>query len=113
MKISTGESEKAILTEVGRRIRQYRIAQNLTQGELAAKCGISSSTEVRIENGEDTKLSNIIKLLAGLNLLDNLDVVIPEPQPDFKTLFEQKTMRRRAKAKKIRNNKNWIWDEDK
>ena len=83
MKISASENEKSILIELGQRIKQNRISLNITQAELAEKCGISPSTETRIENGEDSKISNHIKILSGLNLLDNLDVLIPEVQPDF------------------------------
>ena len=113
MKISAGENEKSILIELGQRIKQNRISLNITQAELAEKCGISPSTETRIENGEDSKISNYIKILSGLNLLDNLDVLIPEVQPDFKALYEQKSTRKRANPKNKNVNTNWIWGEDK
>ena len=113
MKISASENEKSILIELGQRIKQNRISLNITQAELAEKCGISPSTETRIENGEDSKISNYIKILSGLNLLDNLDALIPEVQPDFKALYEQKPARKRANSKNKKINTNWIWGEDK
>ena len=60
MKISANENEKAIMIELGTRIKDNRIAMNLTQTELAEKCGVSPSTETRIENGEDSEMSNYI-----------------------------------------------------
>ena len=113
MKISSNETEKNILAELGQRIKQNRISLNITQVELAEKCGISPSTETRIENGEDSKMSNYIKILSGLNLLSNLDNLIPEVQPDFKALYEKKASRKRAKPTDKKPEPNWTWDEDK
>ena len=113
MKISSNENEKNILTELGQRIKQNRILSNITQVELAEKCGISPSTETRIENGEDSKMSNYIRILSGLNMLSNLDILIPEVQPDFKAIYEQKTSRKRAKPSNKITASNWTWNEDK
>lgn len=113
MKISGKESEKAILIELGKRIKQYRIASELTQAELAEKCGISSSTETRIESGIDSKMSNYIKILYGLKILENLDAVIPEAQPNLKLLFENSVPKQRVKSKKKKITTDWVWGEDK
>lgn len=113
MKISGLYDEKTILTELGNRIRQYRISLNITQAELAQRCGLSTKTVVRIEIGYDTKLSNIIRILHGIGLLDNLDILIPEPQPDYKALFEEKPQRKRARPNRNEAKNNWVWGEDK
>ena len=113
MKITQFESEKAILQEFGIRIKQYRVSLNITQNQLAQRCGISVITLMRIENGEDTKWSNIIKILSEINLLDNLDILIPEPQPDYKAMFEEKAVRKRARPDKQKKDNNWVWGEDK
>ena len=113
MKISSNENEKDILAELGQRIKQTRISLNITQAELAEKCGISPSTENRIESGEDSKMSNYIRILSGLNMLGNLDILIPEVQPDFKAHYEQKASRKRAKPTDKKPTSNWTWDEDK
>ena len=113
MKITGYAYEQVILKELGNRIKQLRIARNITQAELAKKCGISSSTEVRIENGEDSKISNYIKILTALGLAENFDLLIPEPQPDFKAIYEQRPSRKRATSNRKRPKTNWIWGEDK
>lgn len=112
MKISGNEREQDVLRELGVRIRQYRIALNITQAELADRCGISSSTEVRIESGVDSKISNYIKILRSLGLAQNLDFLIPEPQPDFKALYERKPARKRARSNKAGSGSRWVWGED-
>ena len=113
MKISGRENEQVILLEIGNRIKQYRISLNITQADLAEKCGISSSTLVRIENGIDSKFSNYIKILNELGLLQNIDILIPEKQPDFKALYEQKPARQRVKSSISNSKSNWVWGEDK
>lgn len=113
MKITGNENERAIMKELGARIKQYRISLNITQNDLANKCGISSSTVVRIENGDDSIFSNYIKILNGLGLVQNLDILIPETQPNFKEIFENKPVRRRAKSESNKSKSNWVWEEDK
>ena len=112
MRIVGNETEEIILQELGARIKQHRIALNMTQTELADKCSISMSTEVRIEGGVDSKISNYIKILGVLGLLQNLDVLIPEMQPDFKALYEQRAPRQRVR-KKEKTKTSWVWGEDK
>lgn len=113
MKIDQNQNEIFVLKEIGQRIKQHRISLNITQADLADKCGISSSTEVRIENGEDSKFSNYIKILSALNMLDNLNILIPEVQPDFKSIFEEKQKRKRATPSNDKKNTKWVWEEDK
>lgn len=113
MKITGHENAQAILKELGVRIKQYRISLNITQIDLAGKCGVSSSTLVRIENGDDSIFSNYLKILNGLGLLQNVDILIPEAQPNFKDIFENKPVRQRAKSENNKTNSNWVWEEDK
>lgn len=113
MKITENKTEQAILKELGMRMKQYRISRNLTQLDLANQCGTSISTVVRIENGIDSKFSSYMKILNALGLLQNLDLLIPEQQPDFKALFEQKPARQRAKSNLTKPKTGWVWGEDK
>lgn len=113
MKITGNESEQVVMKELGNRIKQYRISSNITQAELADKCGISASTVVRIENGIDSKISNYIKIFNGLGVTQNMDILIPEAQPDFKALFEQKPPRQRVRMRGNASKSNWVWEEDK
>lgn len=113
MKIIGNENEKTILKELGSRIRQQRLAINITQAELAERCGISLSTEMRIENGDDSKMSSYIKILSALNMSGNFDMLIHEAQPDYKSLFEEKPRQQRAKTKKPKSSLAWTWGEDR
>ena len=113
MKITNLSNEKSILSEIGNRIQQYRVSLNVTQADFAKKCGISLKTIARIENGDDLKMSNLIKILNEFNIVDNLDTLIPEPQPDYKAMFEEKNTRKRARPDKKKSDDTWVWGEDK
>lgn len=115
MKITGYENGQEILTELGIRIRQQRIKLNLTQAQFARRCGISLSTLVRIESGEDSKISNHIKILDGLKMTANLDLLITETQPDYKAMYTGKRERMRVKHTKAPKNTQkpkWKWGED-
>ncbi len=113
MKITGNESEKAVLREMGERIRECRVALNFTQIEFADQCGISTSTVVRIEAGDDSKLSNYIKILSALDMLANINLLIPETKQDFKLLFENKHTRKRVRKTNLNSSSGWVWGEDK
>jgi len=113
VKITAYESEKAILSELGERVKQYRISEDITQAELAERCGISLGTEARIENGEDSKISNYIKIMIELGVSENLDLLIPELEPDYKAMFEERPNRKRASKTHKKAESTWVWGEDK
>lgn len=113
MKISNNNDEKFILSELASRIKQYRISLNITQAELADKCGLSLKTVARIETGCDTSFSNIIKVIKGIGLSDNFDILVPEPQPDYKAMYEKTKLRRRARHTNPKSANGWVWGDDK
>jgi transcriptional regulator with XRE-family HTH domain len=74
-------SERAILEELGRRLRDARLERNLSQAELAQNAGIGRVTLQRMEAGESPSLINLIRVLRTLDLLDGLDRLLPEAGP--------------------------------
>ena len=71
-------SSQAVLSELGSRLKDYRINTSLTQDELAKKAGISRRSIQYMEKGEDVKFSSIIKVLMALGLDSNLDMLVPD-----------------------------------
>ena len=71
-------SDPAILQRMGRRMRDYRIRMELTQGELAEKSGVSMGTIVRVEQGNPISTLLFISILRTMGLLENLEVLLPE-----------------------------------
>lgn len=112
MKLNALSDDVAILRELGERIRQHRIAMELTQDALAQKSGISLSTLKRIENGEDVKFSNILKLLKEMHLADNLELLIPDTETSYKAVFENKPQRKRVRTQNKPTAPTWVWGDD-
>ena len=72
-------SDPEILAEIGRRLRRYRLQQNLTQASLARDAGIGTRTLRNVENGGDTQLVTVLRILRSLGRLDALDAFLPRP----------------------------------
>ena len=71
-------SDPAILQKMGRRMRDYRMRMEMTQGELAEKSGVSMGTIVRMEQGSAISTLLFISVLRTMGLLENLEVLLPE-----------------------------------
>lgn len=78
MKINSENNNSAVLSELGARIKRNRIDMQLSQQDFAAKAGISTRTLSAAENGEDIRLSSLIRILRTLNCLENLNMLLPE-----------------------------------
>jgi len=112
MRISEFDSEQVIRKELGNRIKRYRISLNITQNQLSEQCGISMSTLMRIEDGDDTKMSNVLKILSAFSLAENINLLIPDNELDYKALFEGKPARQRASSKAKKKKTEWKWAEE-
>jgi transcriptional regulator with XRE-family HTH domain len=67
-----------ILKEIGKRIKDYRFGQKLTQRELSEQAGISLFTVAQMERGKSVSFNNLLAVLRILKLLDNLETLLPE-----------------------------------
>lgn len=71
--ISKDMSNEAVLTELGDRLRKYRLRMNLTQGEAAEKAGLAIGTIKNLEKGTGT-LASLVAALRALGVVEQLDV---------------------------------------
>jgi len=76
-----GMSDKGILREIGSRVKQRRLAKNLTQESLAKMAGVSRMTVVKLEHGEAATLLTFVQILRALESLDGLESFLPERGP--------------------------------
>jgi len=116
MIISRNLSDSATLRELGERISQHRLNKNLTQAALAREAGISLSTLSRIESGSSSQFTNLIRVLRALNLLENMESLIPKPDisPIQQVKLQGKT-RKRARPSTQKGSKGnlsptWTWE---
>jgi len=78
MRIADLHTDKAVLAELGKRLREARLARNVSQSALAQEAGMARFTLQRIEEGQSSSTTNLIKLLRALDLLEGLDGLAPE-----------------------------------
>lgn len=111
MKFTLTLSDTSVLQELGTRLAQYRLNQNLTQQALAREAGISLRTLNRIECGEPSQTANVLRVLRVLGLLDNLEALVPEaPVSPMQQLKLKGKVRQRASSTPARVAEPWIWD---
>ena len=114
MKINSENNNSAVLSELGARIKRNRIDMQLSQQDFVAKAGISTRTLSAAENGEDIRLSSLLRILRTLNCLENLDLLLPELAFDpesYRTLGRER--KRISKSNKNRNKIKWKWEDEK
>jgi len=108
-------SDEALLHELGHRIARLRLEQNLSQAQLAEQAGISKRTLERLEAGAAaTQLSLFLRVLRQLDLLERLELLLPEPQPSPLALLEQQQQATRKRASRRRIAKpasSWSWGQ--
>jgi len=94
-------TNQRIERDIGQRIRMVRLKKNMTQMELAHKSGLSRVTISRIERGQGVTLSSLIEILRVLDLLQNLEMLIPPRQlSPLEILKYTETFRQRASSVK-------------
>jgi transcriptional regulator with XRE-family HTH domain len=113
-------TDAAVLAALGERLAARRLELNLTQAQLAKEAGVSRRTLGRIEAGESTQLTNLIRIVRGLGLLARLDDFLPPPEPSpLEQLQSRGRPRRRASPRAGEAEPSdgsspadgWTWDD--
>ena len=116
MKITKQATDAAVLGELGERLAGVRLDRNLTQAQLAEQAGVSKRTVERLESGSvATQLSSLIRVCRVLDIVDRLDLIVPEPVPSpVEQLKLQGRKRQRASAGKNTktSSKKWQWGDE-
>jgi len=71
-------SDLAIVQEIGKRLKEYRIKKRLTQQELAEQASVSVFSVAQIERGKAVSMTTLLPILRVLRLLDNLELLLPD-----------------------------------
>ena len=100
------QTDKALLKELGARLRTTRLNQNITQDELAARSGVGKGAVRAAELGGNPTLMNLLRILRALQKLDQFDLLLPETGPSpIEMVKMQGKQRVRARKKSVRTNK--------
>ncbi len=76
-----GQSDRSLLRDLGQRLKQARLRQNLSQEQLAQRAGLSRATISEYERGSSTSTMTLVQVLRALGLLDELASFVAEPGP--------------------------------
>lgn len=99
----------ALAIELGQRLQRARLNLNLTQLEIAQHTGVSRKVVMNAEAGQVT-LENLIAILMTLDLVDHLDLFLPEQLISPIQLWKLRgKIRQRASCK---TNQNLPTDDD-
>lgn len=100
MKINPDHSDETILRELGARIERTRLERDLTQAQVADAASVGLNTLRRLEAGNGATLTNLIRVLRALDLIDGLDRLVPEPvESPIQQLRRARRVRRRASGR--------------
>jgi transcriptional regulator with XRE-family HTH domain len=108
-------TDRAVLEELGHRLARRRIARELTQEDLANEAGISKRTLERLEAGQPSQFLTVVRVLRALNMLDLLEVAIPEATTRPMELLKMKGKERQrvfSKKKKQLADDDWAWVDE-
>ncbi len=116
MRMAKQATDGAVLRELGGRLAQVRLEQNLTQAQLAKQAGLSKRTVERLESGSvATQLSGFIRVCRVLDLMERFDLFVPEPVPSPVEQLKLRGRRRQrasGKRKAKRVPKKWQWGDE-
>lgn len=115
MDISVISSNEQVQVELGKRIRRARIDMPLTQEELADKAGVSVGTVNGVERGRDLRLSSLLNILRALNMLQNVEALVPPAlvRPTELARLGKERQRATAPAHRKRRKGDWVWGDEK
>ena len=74
-----GMSDRAILREIGRRLKRKRLEKNLSQQKLAELSGLNRTTIGEVERGSSFGILTLVQVLRALGALEELDSFLPDP----------------------------------
>ena len=113
MKIAITSTTHEVIAELSRRLQVLRLNRRWTQGELAARAGVSKSSVERMESGEGNfKVDIFISVCRALGFADRLDLLLPEPTATPYDVFHNvKTPQRVRHAAKEK--KRILWGDEK
>ena len=105
-------TDKAILVQVGLKLKEIRIEKNISQGELAKASGLSAFSISQMENGHNT---SILSLVMALRALNKLEILKDKPiSPIALSEYEKKHPKKKHayKSKKAIETTDFNWDNE-
>ena len=99
-------------TEIGERIKQYRINAGMTQQDLENKSGVSVRSISRLEQGSSVQLESLIKILSALRLDENINLLIPDQTRRPSYYLKDKAKPKQRVRKKESRQGSFKWGDE-
>lgn len=96
-----GMSDRAILKEIGRRLKRKRLEKNVSQQRLADLAGLNRTTVRDLEHGSPFGVLTLIQILRALGVLEELNSFLPDPGISPLQLAKMKGKERRRASRQI------------
>jgi transcriptional regulator with XRE-family HTH domain len=90
-------SNPGVILTIGKRIKEIRLRKNITQEDLAKRAGVGVVSVINIEKGKPVSMSIFIPIIRELNLLENLERLLPSP-PISPILMKKMQGKKRKRA---------------
>ena len=91
-------TDQEIFVILGKRVKEYRLAEKKSQQTLAQLSGVSCSTISHFEQGYSTNISlkSFMAILRAMGLIDELEKILPElpMNPEIVKKIEKMTPKR-------------------
>lgn len=81
------------------RLRKERLAQQMTQAELAARAGVGINTLSNLENGQNTSFETLVRIAMVLGRVKELEALF---QPKLDSLDDLRRYEESNKRQRIR-----------
>ncbi len=105
-------TDEEMLRQLGTRLARTRLAGNQTQAALAEEAGVSRATIQRLESGQSTQLTNLVRVLRALRL-PGLFEIVPDPEVRPLEILERGERRRRRASspgpRVAEDDEPWSW----
>ncbi|MCB1723995.1 MAG: helix-turn-helix transcriptional regulator [Gammaproteobacteria bacterium] len=105
-------TSSAIARALCQRLEAIRLAQNISQAELATEAGVSRSTLTRIADGRSVSLDSFIRVMQALGLSDHLATLLPDPEIRPVERVRRGGRQRRRASGKRKPTRPWTWGDD-
>ncbi|MBL8381018.1 MAG: helix-turn-helix transcriptional regulator [Burkholderiales bacterium] len=101
MTIISLETPAETAARIGSRVRHARLAQNLTQAELAGRAGIAVGAVRNLESAGRSTLITCMRCLHALGVVDDLAALLNPPAPtSIAQLARQEQVATRQRARR-------------
>jgi len=105
-----GMSDRAILREIGYRLKRKRLEKNLSQQKLAELAGLNRTTIGEVERGSSFSVLTLVQILRALKALEEFDSFLPDPGISPLQLAKMKGKERRRASPQTTNSNEGEFD---